>query len=148
MERKKVQEFQDLFFSRVMDARFWNFDLEPLTVERAQEGLLDLIAALQRRFPPAGEADAGSVPEEALLEAIASMAEYGEVEAFAGMRPPLRRAVRARLTTLLTLVVANEATRKDHISVVPRGLPDEHVGMALLVTMGIAATPALGAKLE
>lgn len=148
MEKKKVEEVQDLFFSRVMGARLWNFDLEPLTVERAQEGLLDLVAALQRRFPPAGEADTGSVPEAALLEAIGSMAEYGEVEAFAGMRPPLRRAVRARLTTLLTLVVATEVTSKEHISVVPRGLPDEHVGMALLVTIGIALPRALRAKLE
>ncbi len=148
MEKNRVEEFQDLFFARVMGGRFCDFDLEPLTAGRAQEGLLDLAATLQLRFPPAGEADTKWVPEEALMEAIASMAEYDEVEAFASMRPPLRQAVRARLRTLLTLVLANEAKSADHISVVPRGLPDEHVGMALLVTMGVGLPRALRTKLE
>jgi len=148
MDNDRIEEFQDLFFARVMGARFWNADLEPLTSGRAREGLINLAAALEQRFPPGGEADTESVLEGALLEAIASMAEYGTFEAFAGMRPLLRRAVRVRIRTLLTLVVANKVASPDPISAMPRGLPDEHVGMALLVTMGVAVPPALRAKLE
>ncbi|MFN4018213.1 MAG: hypothetical protein ACK4JB_22950 [Reyranella sp.] len=148
MEKTRIEEFQDLFFARVMGDRRRNAEPEPLTVDRAQEGLFDLANALQQRFPPSGEADAKPVAEEALLEAIANMAEHGAMEAFAGMRPRLRRAVRVRLRTLLTVVVANEAASNARISFLPPGFPDEHVGMALLATMGVELPRDLRAKLE
>lgn len=103
---------------------------------------------LRRRFPPRDEAEAKAVPEAALIEAIASMAEYGAEQAFDGMRPRLRRAIRRRITTLLTIVAANKAKRDEPISFIPHGFSAEHVGMALLVTMGVAIPPALRKKLE
>lgn len=148
MEKKRVEGFQDSFFRRVMGRRPDTREMEPLTCAAAEKGLFDLAAAMQRQFPPSGEADANPVPEAALLEAIANMAEHGAIEAFAGMRPRLRRAVRVRVRTLLTVVAANEVASNVHISFLPRGFPDEHVGMALLVTMGVELPRDLRAKLE
>ena len=155
MEKKRVEAFQHRFFDRVMGEfdRVMSEALdaaepEPLSCADAEKGLFELAAVLQRRFPPSGEDNAKAVPEEALLEAIANMAEHGAVEAFAGMRTRLRRAVRVRLRTLLTVVLSTKAANGDCISYLPRGFPAEHVGMALLATMGVELPRDLRLKLE
>lgn len=148
MEKARIEVFRDCFFLRVIGYRPEPSDMVPLTCAEAETGLFDLANELQQQFPPSGEADAKPVPEEALLEAIASMAEDGATEAFASMKPRLRRAVRVRLRTLLTVVVANNVSRNKCISFLPRGFPQEHVGMALLATIGVELPPDLRAKLE
>lgn len=148
METKRLEEIQSAFFRRIMGPRPDPPATELLSVAVAEAGLFDLATRLQRRFPPQDEAKAKPVPEAALVEAIVSMAEVGEEQAFQSMSPRLRRAVRRRIATLLTVVLANEAKRNMTISIIPRGFPVEHVGMALLVTMGLEIPPDLRAKLE
>lgn len=148
MDSARIQEFQEQFFSRVLAGTPRPMEPEPVSCATAEKALFDLAAALQQSAPVSDEAQAGPVGEQALLEAIASMAEHGAVEAFAGMMPRLRRAVRARLRTLLTVVVTNQAAKNDCISYLPRGFPAEHVGMALLVTLGVELPTDLREKLE
>lgn len=148
MEKARIEVFQDCFFLRVIGRRPEPSEMGPLTCAQAQAALLELATTLQRRFPPRGEVDAIPVPEEALLEAIASMAEDGVMEAFASMSPRLRRAVRARLRSLLTAVMAYKVTGNNCISFLPRDIPDEHIGMALLMTMGVELPEDLRATLE
>lgn len=148
MVKKRLEEIQLAFFRRLMGRSTDPSEAEPLSCAAAEVGLFDLAAKLQRRFPSRDEAEAKPVPEAALVEAIATMAEYGAEQAFEGMRPRLRRAIRRRLATLLTIVTANEAADNEHISVLPRDFPAEHVGMALLVTMGVEIPAGLRAKLE
>lgn len=148
MQKKRLEEIQLAFFRRVMGRQADPSEAEPLTCAAAQKGLFDLATELQQRVPPRDEAKAKPVPETALIAAIVSMAEYGAAEAFDGMRPRLRRAIRRRVATLLTIVSANEAAENEHISVLPRDFPAEHVGMALLVTMGVEIPSGLREKLE
>jgi hypothetical protein len=148
MQRKRIEELQLQFIRRVMGREPDPSEVEAVKCNVAQTALFDLADALQRAFPPRDEANAKPVAEAALTEAIGSMAEHGAMEAFQGMRPRLRRAVRVRIRTLLTIVTANEAAGKDRISVLPRGFPADQVGLALLATMGVELPPSLRAKLE
>ncbi|MFN4017104.1 MAG: hypothetical protein ACK4JB_17330 [Reyranella sp.] len=148
MQKKRLEEAQLAFFRRVMGRQPDPSDAEPLTCAAAEKGLFDLAARLHQRFPPRDEEKAKPVPEVALVEAIVSMAEFGADEAFQGMRPRLRRAIRRRIATLLTVVVANEVKGNSAISFIPHGFPAEHVGMALLVTMGAAIPSDLRSKFE
>ena len=86
--------------------------------------------------------------DEAVDLAIKSMADEGAVAAFEAMQPPLRAAVRRRLLTLTTIVVANEAGGNPAVSVVPRGFPKNKLAMALLLTMGRVIPLDVRAKIE
>ncbi len=119
-----------------------------MTSAVAEEALFDFAAVLQRNFPPHGEENAKPVTEGALVEAIASMADHGADQAFRGMRPRLRRAVRVRIRTVLAIVTANRAAGNDRISVLPRGFPVDQIALALLVTMGVEIPRDLRAQLE
>lgn len=149
MKSERIAEFQERFFSRVLAEIARPMEPEPVSFAAAEKGLFDLADALQRSVPASDEAGVEPVPEEALLEAIASMAEYGAEEAFSGMQPRLRRAVRLRIRTLLMIATnAGDAAARGGITYLPRGFPLEKVGMALLVTMGVEIPPKLRAEFE
>lgn len=148
MDRKSLEKVQLQFVRRVMGRQPDPSEAEAVTCAAAEQALFDLAGELQQSFPPQDEADAKPVAEAALIEAIASMAEHGPGQAFRGMKPRLRRAVRVRIRTLLTIVTLNDKAGNERISVLPGGFPDDQVGLALLVTMGLDLPPALRAKFE
>lgn len=148
MDRKRLEKLQLDFIRRVLGRQSDPSEAEAISCATAEKSLFDLAETLRRCAPPHDEDKAKPVAESALVEAIASMAEHGAEKAFQGMRPRLRRAVRVRIRSLLTVVTANGTAGNERISVLPRGFPDEHVGLALLLTMGLELPAALRAKLE
>ena len=144
-ERLKLLQYR--FFHRVMGGA-GVAETEVITASAAEKALFDFAASLREHFPPAGETKGEAVPEAALIEAIGSMAEFGAEQAFAGMKPRLRRAVRKRIATMLKIVLAKGVSADAHVAEMPRGLPAHHLGMALLLTLGVEIPADVRTKLE
>lgn len=137
VDKRSKEQVQLRFLERVMGRPPNDLEMAAVTCAAAEASLFDLATLLHRRFPPRDEAKAKPVAEAAVVAAIVSMAEDGAERAFEAMAPRLRRAVRARIRTLLSVVVVNEKSGNERISVLPHGFPPDQIALALLVTMGL-----------